>query len=52
MRKFLVCYEMEIYNARPHYAEVEACTKDEAILIVFARPSVTRIIGCEYTDRL
>lgn len=52
MRKFLVCYETKIYNSPLYYDEVEAYTKDEAILIMFARPDIVRIIGCEYVDRL
>lgn len=52
MEKFLVCYEREIYNSRIYYREIEATCKDEAILIVFADPDVSRVIGCEYLDRL
>lgn len=52
MRKFLVCYEITRYNSPLCYAEVEAHSKDEAILIVFARPDVVRVLACEYEDRL
>ena len=52
MQKFLVCYEIKMYNSPLCYAEVEARSKDEAILIVFARPDVVRVIACEYEDKL
>lgn len=52
MQKFLVCYETKIYNSPLYYDEVEAYTKDEAILIMFGRPEVVRVLACEYEDRL